>query len=112
MSKCPYCHSQVSPGAAECPSCRADLASLGGVYQQQPHDSDAGYSSPKSQLAVILLCFFLGGLGIHRFYVGRWGLGILLLITLGGLGVWVIIDFVLAVLGKIRDADGLPVNRS
>lgn len=63
-------------------------------------------NSPKSYVATILLCFFLGTLGIHRFYVGKIGTGILMLITAGGLGIWQIIDFVVAVVGNFRDKQG------
>jgi TM2 domain-containing membrane protein YozV len=59
--------------------------------------------SPKSYVAAILLCFFLGTLGIHRFYVGKIGTGILMLITIGGFGIWQIIDFVMIVVGNFRD---------
>jgi len=45
--------------------------------------------SNKSNVVAFLLCFFLGVLGIHRFYVGKIGAGILQIITLGGLGIWV-----------------------
>lgn len=45
-------------------------------------------SSPKLLLPAVLLCFFLGTLGIHRFYVGKIGTGVLMIVTLGGLGVW------------------------
>lgn len=62
--------------------------------------------SDKSFVVTALLCFFLGGLGIHRFYVGKIGTGVLQLITLGGLGIWVLIDFVMIILGKFTDANG------
>jgi TM2 domain-containing membrane protein YozV len=60
----------------------------------------------------ILLCFFLGALGIHRFYVGKIGTGILQLITIGGLGIWTMIDFILVVTGNFKDSSGLPVKAS
>ena len=59
---------------------------------------------------MILLCFFLGGLGVHRFYAGKIGTGILMLITLGGLGIWTLIDFVIIVLGNFKDGDGLAIK--
>lgn len=67
--------------------------------------------SEKSYVAAILLCFFLGGLGIHRFYLGRIGTGILMILTLGGFGIWTIIDFVRIVIGSLRDAEGRPLAR-
>lgn len=64
------------------------------------------YQSDKSFVATILLCFFLGGFGAHRFYVGKIGTGILQLLTLGGLGIWVLIDFIMILVGKFTDAQG------
>jgi TM2 domain-containing membrane protein YozV len=66
--------------------------------------------SEKNFVAAILLCFFLGCLGVHRFYVGKIGTGILQLITMGGLGVWVLIDFIMIVIGKFKDKSGLPIT--
>jgi TM2 domain-containing membrane protein YozV len=66
---------------------------------------------PKSWLVAVLLCFFLGALGVHRFYVGKVGTGILQLITLGGLGVWVLIDFIVILVGKFTDKEGRPLAK-
>lgn len=66
--------------------------------------------SEKGFVPTILLCFFLGGFGIHRFYVGKIGTGILMLLTLGGLGIWTIIDFIMIVCGNFTDKEGLPIK--
>jgi len=62
--------------------------------------------SEKSNVVALLLCFFLGVLGIHRFYVGKIGTGVLQLITLGGLGIWALIDFIMIVVQKFTDKEG------
>lgn len=63
-------------------------------------------TSQDKWLIVLLLCFFLGGLGIHRFYVGKTTTGVAQLITLGGCGIWVLIDFIMILLNKFTDAQG------
>ena len=68
-------------------------------------------ASEKGFIPTILLCFFLGVLGIHRFYVGKIGTGILQLITLGGLGIWALVDFIMIVVGKFTDGNGLLIKR-
>ncbi|WLP85380.1 TM2 domain-containing protein [Mycoplasma seminis] len=68
-------------------------------------------SSNKSRLALTLLSFFLGGFGIDRFYAGRIGLGIAKLLTAGGLGVWALVDFILAVCGAQKDSEGRSIDK-
>lgn len=65
----------------------------------------------KGFVPAILLCFFLGALGAHRFYVGKIGTGILMLLTLGGFGIWAIIDFVMIVIGSFTDKEGNALAR-
>ncbi|MBR4800930.1 MAG: TM2 domain-containing protein [Clostridia bacterium] len=63
-------------------------------------------SSPKSRLAACLLCFFLGGLGIHRFFVGKVGTGILYLFTGGLFGIGALVDFIMILCGSFTDKEG------
>lgn len=66
--------------------------------------------SDKSYVTAILLSFFLGGLGVDRFYLGYNGLGVAKLLTLGGLGIWALIDFIRIILKQIPDAQGRPLS--
>jgi TM2 domain-containing membrane protein YozV len=71
--------------------------------------SQVGSSKPqKSFVTALLLSFFLGGLGVDRFYLGYTGLGVVKLLTLGGLGIWALIDFIMIALRKVTSADGQP----
>jgi len=67
-------------------------------------------SSEKGFVPTILLCFFLGTFGIHRFYTGKIGTGILMLLTFGGLGIWTLVDFIIIVCGNFKDGTGLPIK--
>jgi len=62
--------------------------------------------SDKSNTVALLLCLFLGILGVHRFYVGKTGTGVLQLVTLGGIGIWATIDLIMIVLQKFTDGEG------
>ncbi len=66
--------------------------------------------STKSFVVTWLLGWFLGTFGIDRFYLGKIGTGILKLITLGGLGIWTLIDVVIYLAGAGKDAHGLPLR--
>ena len=57
----------------------------------------------KLKLTTILLCFFLGSLGIHRFYLGYTLIGVIQLLTFGGLLIWVIVDLIRLTIGSLKD---------
>tara|TARA_Y100000817_G_C16860452_1_gene545544 strand:- start:3205 stop:3417 length:213 start_codon:yes stop_codon:yes gene_type:complete len=67
-------------------------------------------SSNYSKTTLALICFFLGGLGIHRFMVGKVGTGILMFLTLGGVGIWALIDFIMILVGSFTDKDGNKIT--
>ena len=65
--------------------------------------------SEKSKTTDLLLCIFLGTLGVHRFYEGKIGTGILWLCTLGLFGIGWVVDIVLIVTNRAKDKNGLPI---
>jgi TM2 domain-containing membrane protein YozV len=71
---------------------------------QQP-----GTAAPKSFTTALLLSFFLGYLGVDRFYLGYTGLGVAKLLTFGGCGVWSLIDFIMIAMRSVKAADGTPL---
>jgi TM2 domain-containing membrane protein YozV len=66
----------------------------------------ATQSGGKSQLVALLLCFFLGGLGIHRFYLGYTTIGVIQLLTAGGCGIWALIDLIRIITGDLQPNNG------
>ncbi len=68
--------------------------------------TSATTTGQKSWLAALLLCLFLGGLGVHRFYTGKIGTGILMILTFGGLGIWVLVDLIMIAVGSFKDKQG------
>lgn len=67
--------------------------------------------SRKSKIVALLLCIFLGGLGAHRFYVGKIGTGIIYLFTVGLFGIGWLIDIILIATGAFKDEFDLPIRQ-
>lgn len=97
MIHCTGCGEKIHETASNCPKCGAINA-------------NAVSKSTRSKTAMALFCFFLGGLGVHRFIVGKVGTGILMLLTLGGLGIWTLIDFIVILCGNFTDKDGNKIT--
>jgi hypothetical protein len=76
----------------------------------QPQPPAAQDDEQKDFVIAFLLSWLLGGVGADRFYLGYTGKGIAKLLTLGGLGIWAIIDTVRLAFGKLRDKEGLPLR--
>jgi hypothetical protein len=94
---CQNCGEASVPGAEICAKCGVRLAQAAG--------------EGRDWLTTLLLCIFVGGLGIHRFYTGHTVIGIIQLLTLGGCGIWTIIDLILIITGSFKDSEGNPLVR-
>ena len=73
------------------------------TYPDEPSD--------KSRGVALALAAILGPFGGHRFYVNKTGTGILMALTIGGVGLWYLYDLILVASGSFRDADGRLVRR-
>ena len=106
---CPKCGSEYQGN--QCPNgCNTVQGTAQPVYVQQPVVA-VPMISPKSKIAALLLCIFLGGIGIHRFYVGKVGTGILYLFTGGLFGIGVLVDIINIACGNFRDNMGMFLKK-
>lgn len=69
----------------------------------------SGVTQQKDWMTTLLLAIFLGGFGGHRFYTGHTMIGVIQLLTLGGCGIWAIIDIVQIATGNFKDSSGAPL---
>lgn len=90
---CQACGAASNPAAEICTGCGVRLV-LG---------------EGKNWLTTLLLCIFLGYWGIHRFYTGHIAIGVVQLLTLGGCGIWYLVDIILIATGSFKDAQGNPL---
>lgn len=98
MPYCSHCGVESDSQAKFCNSCG-----------QNNKSAETGISE-KSFVTTLVLAVVLGGLGVHRFYVGKIGTGILMLLTFGGLGIWALIDLIVIAVQKFKDSKGLLIK--
>jgi TM2 domain-containing membrane protein YozV len=101
---CTECGEIINIKAEICPKC--------GVRQlvQSTQISVEITEQRNKWITCLLLCWFLGIFGVHRFYTGHTALGVVQLLTLGGCGIWTLIDFIVIVSGNFKDAEGNPIK--
>ena len=66
--------------------------------------------SDKNLFLVATLCFLLGVFGVHRFYCGKIMSGVLMIFTIGGLGIWALVDFIIVCFGEFTDSQGRKIK--
>ena len=109
---CEYCGTKAPVERVETQSIHAENVVVNNYYYQEsqrPFDAGVG-TSPKSRGIALLLCVFFGYFGVHRFYAGRYLMGVLYLVTLGLFGIGWLVDILLVLLGRMRDRNGLPIS--
>ena len=101
---CAECGALINRKAEICPKC--------GVRQTvQSTPLSVQITEQKNKwITCLLLCWFLGAFGVHRFYTGHTVLGVFQLLTLGGCGIWTVIDLIIIVSGNFKDAEGNPIK--
>lgn len=101
---CNKCGKEINDEAIICPYC-----GCGTVNYVRDKAQSAQRPTLKKRTTALILCIFLGGLGVHRFYVGKIWSGLLWLLTLGFWGVGSLVDFCLIYSGKFTDDAGRPL---
>lgn len=104
---CPKCGLRILEDVNYCPRCGAYLKGAPTEpYGQTPPPYHA-YESQYNRLVALLLCIFVGVLGIHRFYVGKTGTGLIWLFTGGCFGIGVLVDLITICTGSFTDQYGM-----
>ncbi len=101
---CEHCGAVIPTNAVFCPKCGTRL------NNNDPAGPQPSYAGPDREerkwLITLLLCLIGGTLGLHNFYNRKTGIGIAQLLTLGGCGIWTLIDLIRIIIGDYQDAEG------
>lgn len=107
---CSNCGTQIDDKAVVCVKCGAptpNFSAQSAAAVQSIRVPAEGYD----WLTTLLLCFFLGGLGVHSFYTKKTGIGIAQLLTFGGCGIWALVDLIMIITENFKDGQGRPLVR-
>tara|TARA_B110000879_G_C11116269_1_gene489684 strand:- start:491 stop:790 length:300 start_codon:yes stop_codon:yes gene_type:complete len=96
---CNKCGKEINDEAVVCVGCGCSV-------------NNFSVEKDNNGLITILLCWFLGVFGAHRFYTGHTTIGVIQLLTLGGCGIWMLIDFIVILTGNFKDSEGNAVKIS
>ena len=96
---CNKCGKEINDEAVVCVGCGCSV-------------NNFSVEKDNNGLITILLCWFLGVFGAHRFYTGHTTIGVIQLLTLGGCGIWMLIDFIVILIGNFKDSEGNAVKIS
>lgn len=113
---CEYCGARMPIERVETQTINTEKVVVNNYYYPQGEQATVTVSpqpagvSPRSRTVALVLCVLLGYFGAHRFYAGRYGLGVLYLLTVGIFGIGWLVDIVLVALGKMRDRDELSIS--
>ncbi|HLX90298.1 MAG TPA: TM2 domain-containing protein [Puia sp.] len=104
---CSNCGAQIDDNAVVCVKCGAPTSKFRAAHSGEPFPPAEGYD----WLTTLLLCFFLGAFGAHNFYTRKTTVAIIQLLTLGGCGIWTLVDFIMILVGTYVDGNGRPLVR-
>lgn len=107
---CPSCGGPTPNPGQLCPNCDAKQRDIFAGTNQGASQQNRSPEDKNRWLVTLLLCWFLGSFGVHRFYTGHIGIGVAQLLTLGGCGIWAIIDLIIILTGNFKDAEGNPIK--
>ena len=105
---CVACGTPPKAGNKYCDNCKAETSANTTICMKcgvSLKGDNLINGEGKDWLTTLLLCFFLGAFGIHRFYTGHTGIGVVQLLTLGGCGIWALIDFIIIIMGNFKDSN-------
>jgi TM2 domain-containing membrane protein YozV len=109
--RCTRCSKELTAGTTKCSYCgfTFETNNIKDTITTFKMQNIIANQKRKDWLTTLLLCLFLGFLGIHRFYTGNRRVGTIQLLTTGGFGIWILIDLVAIITGSYRDGEGKPL---
>lgn len=119
--RCYHCGALIDKDAAFCPKCGYNQNenenygqdnNQGDYYRNNNDNYPNNHSKELNErwLICLILSIFVGTLGIHRFFVGKIGTAILMVLTIGGFGIWQLIDIIIIVCGNFKDKEGNTIT--